>query len=385
MREVEEDIWKQVEVVLASKVSLALATTGGGSELVSWLLDHPGASRAVVEAQIPYHPAALQDYLGASGPHRVEARTALQLAGQAYLRARQLTGQEGRAVGLGATAALATDRIRRGEDRAWVALRLEGEYRLLYLHFARGAADRLEQEEWLSRLALEALVSACGGTSGQVRERPAYLTVSQRSLSLAEPLDLLFQNELEVVEVDPEGRVQAEVERRDRVLFPGSFNPLHPGHVQLAAVAQQLSGRQVCLELSVENVDKPPLSRSELDRRLEQFRGRYRAVVTRAPTFLLKARLFNRCTFVVGCDTAVRLLDPQYYREGEEGMRQALAEIEAAGCRFLVAGRLHQGTYQTLEDIELPKFCRKMFTAIPESLFRVDLSSTEIRSGRESG
>ena len=48
----------------------------GGSRAVSWLFNHPGASRALIEAQIPYDEQALDAYLGRLGPHRVVEETA---------------------------------------------------------------------------------------------------------------------------------------------------------------------------------------------------------------------------------------------------------------------------------------------------------------------
>jgi phosphopantetheine adenylyltransferase len=378
-----QDIWEQVEAILGSGLKLALATTGGGSEVVSWLLNHPGASRAVVEAHIPYHEKALAEYLGFPGPHRAEESTAREMAGRARARAEKFAKGAPRIVGVGCTAALATDRVRRGADRAFVALRLEGEYRFLGLRFARGSAGRLEQEEVLSRLVLEAIAGACGARRESGWSLPDYCRVEERTLSLDDPLGLLVQGELELVEIGADGAVATEVERPGRLLFPGSFNPLHEGHAALAQAAQRLSGRKVCLEISVENVDKPPLSRQELERRLAQMRGRFPVVMSRAPVFHQKARLFANCHFAIGCDTLVRLLDGRYYEGGEQGMAEALDQLQGNGCFFWVGGRLHQGWFQTLADVEVPEKYREMFAGIPEEVFRIDLSSTEIRAQRK--
>ncbi len=126
------------------------------------------------------------------------------------------------------------------------------------------------------------------------------------------------------------------------------------------------------------NVDKPPITEDEVLRRTEQFRGRGRVALTRAPTFIEKGRLFPGSVFVLGWDTAVRLVEPRYYGDGE-AMRAAFEELRALGCRFLVAGRAVDGTFMTLADIELPRGFASMFEAIPEAMFRVDVSSTERR------
>ncbi|MEE3259193.1 MAG: hypothetical protein VX293_08280 [Candidatus Latescibacterota bacterium] len=379
---VGRDIWERVETVLQSGVQLALVTTGGGSELASWLLNHPGASRAVVEVQVPYRAEALAAYLGSTGPHRVTEQTARDMAGRAFGRAVAFAGQREGVIGVGCTAALATSRERRGDDRVCIALRLAGEYRLYTLCFEKDVADRLAQEEVLSRFALAVIVEACGGAGGG-GSLPDYAEYSQRALSLDDPLGLLLDGELDLVEMSADEILLPEVDRDNRLLLPGSFNPLHEGHQHLAAAAGRLSGRAPSLELSVENVDKPPLPREEVERRLEPLRGNFAVVVTRAPTFLQKARLFGGCHFVVGYDTAVRLLQGKYYADGERGMAAALDELAGGRCRFWVAGRLHRGVYQTLGDMNLPQAHAALFAAIPEGEFRMDISSTELRARAE--
>jgi hypothetical protein len=164
-------------------------------------------------------------------------------------------------------------------------------------------------------------------------------------------------------------------------LLPGSFNPLHEGHWRLAEVAAEIIGKPVAFELSVTNVDKPPLAAEEIRHRLEQFRWRMPVWLTRAPTFAEKAALFPGAVFVIGADTAVRIVDPRYYGNSEAKLREALAQIRAQGCRFLVAGRLGaEGRFAGCEDIAIPDACRNLFEAIPESRFRCDISSTHLRT-----
>src|SRR5262245_45905439 len=127
---------------------------------------------------------------------------------------------------------------------------------------------------------------------------------------------------------------------RPALLLPGSFNPLHHGHLTLAEIAAERVGAPVAFELSVANVDKPDLSPDELNRRLEQFRGRHLLYVSRAATFRAKAALFRDCVFVVGADTAVRLIDLRYYGDDPAEVVRALDEIRSYGGRFFVGGRV---------------------------------------------
>ena len=56
-----------------------------------------------------------------------------------------------------------------------------------------------------------------------------------------------------------------------------------------------------------------------------------------------------------------------------------LARFQSLETRFVVAGRLHNGEFQGLENIGIPAGFEELFIPIPETLFREDISSTELR------
>jgi len=181
----------------------------------------------------------------------------------------------------------------------------------------------------------------------------------------------------------PDGQLDAAAPA-PAVVLAGSFNPLHDGHLLLARVAEDVQRAPAAFEISAINVDKPPLAASEVRARLAQFAGRARVELTRAPTFLEKSRLFPGATFVVGADTAERLVATRYYGDAAR-MVAALQEIAERGCRFLVAVRVDgAGRVRSLADIHVPPQFARLFTAIPESRFRLDSSSSAIRARRAS-
>src|SRR5438067_1236688 len=148
------------------------------------------------------------------------------------------------------------------------------------------------------------------------------------------------------------GRRRCDEAPVPRGVLAGSFNPLHAGHVELARVAGERLAGPVAFELAVLNADKPPLRAAEVRHRLAQFAWRQTVELTRAATFREKARLLPGVTFVVGADTAERIVHPRYYADRTEDMLEALDEIARHGCRFLVAGRANeQGRFVSLAEV----------------------------------
>jgi hypothetical protein len=190
-------------------------------------------------------------------------------------------------------------------------------------------------------------------------------------------IERLLAGEFQTLTIGPDGAAQADRPPHG-VILSGAFNPLHAGHEGMAAAAARLTGLPASFELAVVNADKGALEPAEIVRRAAQFSGRATLTLSRAPLFSQKAALYPGRSFALGYDTAVRMLDPAYYG-GVAGRNAALATIAAHGCRLLVAGRLFEGRFQTLADLPLPAEHAALFVAIPEALFRADISSSELR------
>ena len=164
-------------------------------------------------------------------------------------------------------------------------------------------------------------------------------------------------------------------------VLPGSFNPIHRGHWELARVAERILGQPVAFEISVANVDKPPLGCAEIRTRLAPFNWQASVWLTHAPRFVQKAERFPGATFVVGVDTALRILAPQYYNNDESEMLAALGRMSDLACRFLVACRVDaHGRCLRLSDVPIPPAFAMLFQEIPAEQFRWDISSTQLRA-----
>ena len=356
-----------------------VAVAGAGSQAVAWLFDGAGASRTMLEVVVPYGRLSMIDFVGHEPAQFVSEDAARSMAEAAYKRAVRLNEGDSPVVGLAFTATIATDRVKRGEHRCHVATWDDSGSTSYNLRLNKGLRDRAGEEELVSRLVVSALAQACGIEDQLQLDLSDGDQLLVQYLAHPNPLVRLLSGEAGAVTAHPDVRLTLEAPSCAGLL-PGSFRPFHYGHEQLARAAEQILGGEVVFELSVLNVDKPPLEETEVRQRLTQFTGKATVVLTRAETFRKKADLFPGCTFVIGWDTAVRLVAPRYYGGEESAMLTALAEIWAAGCRFLVAGREEDGIFRTLADVPVPAGFHTIFQDIPEALFRADVSSTALRS-----
>lgn len=175
----------------------------------------------------------------------------------------------------------------------------------------------------------------------------------------------------------------------DAIMLSGSFRPLHRAHRALLDVGLKVSGKTLepCFEISVTNVEKPDIAVAELESRVAQFtESEDIVVVTRAATFLEKARLMPGTTFVIGYDTAIRLFDDRFYDGSYAGSPSiaAMSEVRGLGSSFIVGGRHDtDGSFKTVRDVEVPKGFESLLIEIPERMFADPISSTQIRQGNQ--
>ncbi len=146
----------------AAEPRCVLVVTGGGVAALSWLLGVPGASRTILEGMVPYAGPALADFLGYEPAQSVSTDTARAMARAALARAHRLDPDPaGALLGVAVTAALVSDRPKRGEHRAHVAVADDRGGRDWTLVLDKGRRSRMAEDALVSALVVAALAESC--------------------------------------------------------------------------------------------------------------------------------------------------------------------------------------------------------------------------------
>jgi len=392
----------------------------------SWFLGTAGASGTVIDVSYPYHRKALEGYVaeelsnftGFCAPE-TSAAMARAARSKAFTCFAQEQGLHAAGlvnfVGVGLTAALATTRERKGKDRCIVALSCsDGSEEVHEIEMVKGESSREEQDHICSLFLVQVLAAKfLGEPIPGAQDLDNVQVVSHKTLAPSAPsiqdwLDgsgpkdpsraaWLFPGNSGMQVIQDTISTKSVFKTSQVVLLPGSFNPLHHGHTGLAEAAERVLAPLskdkeivVAFELSAHNVEKGSISIEAMSERLAQFNsqkhGKWPVVLDVAPRFVDKAELFPTATFVVGYDTAIRIVDPKFYDGSAELMSSALSRMKELGCSFAVAGRLEPATeeFKCLDDMwdSVPDDFREMFSAIDADTFRQDVSSSEIRASK---
>ncbi|MDI9395436.1 MAG: hypothetical protein QM426_08505 [Euryarchaeota archaeon] len=401
-----------------SPCRVVLAITGGGAEIIGELLRHGRGSATVLDALVPYSTDAMDRFLGRRPEKYCSEKTARLMAMVAYQRALELSkSSDGTAgpdvIGIGATCKLRAANEREGrKHEIHVAIQSACKTGVCTLELT---ADRTreEEEKIATLLIFNMLARHCGvqeidlpdgigipegrgtgiwtgeGEREKLIEKYALVSrvlgdllkqssrsqnSSYKNLGIAK---INFNKASAPKEIKPEEIKLAKPEKI-KILFSGSFDPCHKNHIFMAECASKKYNAPVHFEISLTNVDKPPIDFISLNQRLESLQ-KYKdkdfmggIFLTNAPLFLQKADLFPNSTFIIGADTFNRLFDAKYY-DGTVDTPSILRHFKEKNVRFMVFQRK---SVEMSINPDILEFC----DIIPMYEYEDDgTSSTEIR------
>ena len=359
---------KLIQKIHESKYRITFVSSGGGTNAISSLLKVPGASNTVLESYIPYSKKSMDLFLNRKPDHYCSLNTSLSMAANAYKKCMQIDPEYKKKylIGISVTASLATTYTKIGDHKFYISVQTESFTKSIECLLIKGSRSREEEEQLITEYVLS-LVAECCGIEKNVPhhdEIPVIYTIKAEK-----SWKKLLNNDVNFISSD---------RSTPELIFPGSFNPLHDGHLRMRELAEKKTGMRATFEICARNADKPPLTFHEIKRTLDQFTDNDSWVMTSAGRFSEKAEMFPNSVFIIGADTLMRVFDEKFY-SNKKDMLDHIDRFNDHNINFLVFGRKVNKKFISLRDIVIPENIKSRCTGFEEGSFRDDISSTELR------
>jgi nicotinamide mononucleotide (NMN) deamidase PncC len=377
-----------------------IMTAGGGSGIFPLILQDGGGSNTLLDGGIPYGVNAIPAYLGKDANIKlVSGKAARSMALQSFRRAIILRGEEKYPVfGIACTASL----TKKGAERegrvheCYFAVQDDDHTKEVHVVFSGGS--RREQEDAVAAILLD-LIAEEKGVNERVCDQGGGLDITTRVENAKtcrhHDLPKLMRGEVAYLTFGighGTPPIPRDLHKITGIgLLPSSFRPPHEGHFEMRRQATARFKMPFHLELCIKNADKLPLDYVDIKDVLDMIMKAPMEgvlIMTNLPTFVEKAAVFRDSIFIVGYDTAIRIMDPNFYG-GVAARDQAYHSMKDNNARFMVFGRVDgKGEFHNLDDnrdsfpdMQSHVFFTQNGLVVSEQEFRMDVSSTQLRAG----
>lgn len=389
-----ENVIKDIREGKMPPHSFYLTATGAGMGADQIIWETPGASKLFAGSETPYDYSLTASILGYEPPSFTSEEVAIALANRRYLSVMEALAAAGDLqrpiISIGLSAAVATDRERRGSDRVHLALRT-GTDRDQFLRVVSVTLPKDLGREMQGKICDCLIVNLLLLALGRKQVPLKVKGLESEELEQTGTGDFIVNPRIVLPEVNfSEGRSllldtfgnvasMGELNPEKHFIVPGSFDPFHFAHFALADLGRhRLQGKVPVFEISDCRLDKSSAGEAELARRATQMQGLAPVILSsNAPYFIDKVRVYGIKDFCIGTDTAKRILDIKYYQGSKRKRDQMLKKLIDLEVNFFVLTRPDE--FGHLEEVY--EYVPLGFLHMFHNLYRsYSISSTEIRS-----
>ncbi|MDY0387264.1 MAG: hypothetical protein RBT65_09075 [Methanolobus sp.] len=383
-----------IRMIHDSPHMIVLAISGGGTEAIGEMLRYGKGSDTLIEAIVPYSKESLNKFIGKEPSEYASTDTAKNMAMSSFRRALYLNSNPDKKyyenlIGIGVTCKLVKNTNEREGRQHEVHFASQSYLKTTTSSlFFKENASREEQEKIAADFIIENIAALCNPDEKIEANKFKNTGVKEiinneieADIPVAELLLKTLENINSEKSIEPLKIDMGTNDNKAKIIFSGSFNPCHKKHIEMAKIAADKYKEPVDFEISLANVDKPPIDYISLKERIdsllkykeENYIGNI--YLTNSPLFADKAILFPNSVFLIGTDTLNRLFNEKYYRNGES--KQSLLEhFKRYNVRFMIFKRKNA---EIDSDMEIPDIC----DIVPTSRYGDDgTSSTMIRSDK---